>query len=1159
MSTSQTIAGRFKIADLEKDLLGQGGMGAVYRGIDLLSGQAVAIKALKRDIVAGNPELVARFIREGEALRQLDHPNIVSMLAAVEEEGQHYLVVEYVEGGSLRELLDRTGPLPVRRVMEICLDLADALTRAHRLEIIHRDLKPENVLLATDGTPRLNDFGVARYANLPSHTQAGMIVGTIEYLSPEACRGETLDGRADIWALGVMLYEMLTGKRPFTGPSITAVLTAILTNPTPDLALQMPGCPEALVDLVTRMLDKDRHQRIPSVRLVGAELEAILQERAGPHSVPVAASRFATPSTSYPHRRTNLPSQATPFIGREAELAELGRLLSEPGTRLLTILGPGGMGKTRLALEAAAAQLDRFPHGVFLVSLAPLTCTTNILPAIAEALGFTFYNDARGEVVNPPRQQLLDYLSQKRLLLVIDNFEHLLDGAELVNAILTAARGVKVLATSRARLNLQSEGIFQLSGMQFPDWETPADAHQYGAVRLFLQSARRVVPGFELQSADLIYIARICRLVQGMPLAILLAAAWVELLSPAEIAAEIGRSGDFLQTDLRDVPERQRSIRRVFDYSWNLLSPAEQEVFSALSVLRGGFTRQAAQEVTGASLRDLAALVNKSLLHRTPAGRYEIHELLRQYAAEYLERDPARSEAIHAAHCRYYVGIMAQCCQDLRGACEHIALDVMRREFDNARLAWEWAAGHGLVHYLAQSVDALFAFCWQYVRPEPGEMIFKLASEKLAGFVAQRREAGGWGAGETWGQMAWLQARLLARYGVFSWWMGREYPSSERLIDQSLALLDETDAAGGPDTRAERAFILWQQGWAASGDEAREKHEQSLALYRAVGDVWWQATTLSDLGQAYHDLGQYSRAWQTQQESLALRRELGSKIGISDSLWLLSMTAWVQGRMEESEALARESLQLSQEINDASAVTQGLRALGETLLRQGKFAESQALLENSRASAEEMGNQFTALFTHLFLLEARVHQGQYEPAIQSCQNAQAFFTRWGFRWGIAFSYYVQGLAWLGLECYDEARRALEGSLPLFRAIGQKDNLGWVLALLGYANRSVGRREQAWQYVREALQIGVEVEAAFPLLYGLPAVALLLLDAGRVEEAAVAYTLARRYAYVRDSFWFTQVAGRCLSGALPPPPPGDEQGDLFAGARRLLPSTQPVSS
>jgi serine/threonine-protein kinase len=277
MSSSQIIANRFRINDLTQDLLGRGSMGVVYRATDTQTGELVAVKALNPDVIAHDPDLVQRFVREGEALRQLNHPNIVRMIAAVQEQGQHYLIVEYVSGGSLADVLASQGRLPSGRVTELALDLADALTRAHRLGIIHRDLKPANVLLAEDGTPRLADFGIAHLADSPRLTRTGVLMGTIDYLSPEVCQGEPADERADIWAFGVMLFQMLSGRRPFEAKTLSAKITAILTQPVPDLAQLTPDIPEALIDLVYRMLAKDPQQRIPSVRLIGAELEAMLK------------------------------------------------------------------------------------------------------------------------------------------------------------------------------------------------------------------------------------------------------------------------------------------------------------------------------------------------------------------------------------------------------------------------------------------------------------------------------------------------------------------------------------------------------------------------------------------------------------------------------------------------------------------------------------------------------------------------------------------------------------------------------------------------------------------------------------------------------------------------------------------------------------------
>lgn len=288
--------GRYEV----QAVVGTGGMGAVYRGLDRLTGDIVAIKQLKPEVVALEPGLVERFAREAEALRQLQHPNIVKVLATFQENERHFIIMEYVAGGSLADLLEREPQLPVARVVSIALELSDALSRAHHLKIIHRDIKPANVLLAEDGTPRLTDFGVARVESMDRMTQTGASVGTLDYLSPEAINGESVDARADLWAFGVMLFEMLAGQRPFAGYTITQMLAAVLTQPPPDLLQLRPDAPPELVSLIGQMLVKDRDQRIASARLLGAELEAIAQGRktTPPRSTATAPTRQPAPDTT---------------------------------------------------------------------------------------------------------------------------------------------------------------------------------------------------------------------------------------------------------------------------------------------------------------------------------------------------------------------------------------------------------------------------------------------------------------------------------------------------------------------------------------------------------------------------------------------------------------------------------------------------------------------------------------------------------------------------------------------------------------------------------------------------------------------------------------------------------------------------------------------
>jgi serine/threonine-protein kinase len=277
------ISDRFEIANPVTDRLGNGGMGAVYLGLDRLTGQNVAIKVLRRDSPLSPDELIRRFIREGEALRLLEHPNIIEVIDTIHESGEtngtadaYYLIMEYASGGTLADLLVREGRLSCQRALEIAMDVSDALARAHRIGIIHRDVKPGNVLLTADGTPRLSDFGLALRVNRSNMVQPAALAGTIGYLSPEACHGKPLDHLSDIWSFGVMLFELLSGQHPFMRESTAGTLAAIISDRPPDLRDYCPEAPDRLVQLLDFILQKDRRLRLSSMRLVGAELEAIL-------------------------------------------------------------------------------------------------------------------------------------------------------------------------------------------------------------------------------------------------------------------------------------------------------------------------------------------------------------------------------------------------------------------------------------------------------------------------------------------------------------------------------------------------------------------------------------------------------------------------------------------------------------------------------------------------------------------------------------------------------------------------------------------------------------------------------------------------------------------------------------------------------------------
>ncbi len=425
--------------------------------------------------------------------------------------------------------------------------------------------------------------------------------------------------------------------------------------------------------------------------------------------------------------RHNLPIQATPFIGREAELAQIAGLLRDPDCRLLTLVGPAGSGKTRLALEAATAELERYPQGVFFVSLAPLPSAAALASTIADVLGLRLFPEGTSE------GQLLAFLAQKRLLLVMDNYEHLLERADLASEILTAAPEVKILATSRARLNVGGEHRYHVGGLDYPTSELDGgiDAPAYSAVQLYVQGAQRAQADFTLNEANREGVIEVCRLVQGMPLAIRLAAAWTGVLSPAGIAEEIRQDLDLLETERRDVPERQRSMRAAFDHSWRLLTGRQREVFQALSVFRGPFSRDAAQHVTAASLRETRLLVDRSLLYPVPEGVYEVHELLREYAAEKLDQIPGAREAARDRHCAHYAAALESWAADLKGPRSYIVPAEIGLEIENVRAAWNWAVEREHLAYLGQAVEGLWLYYDMRRRPDEAEKACRQAVGRL--------------------------------------------------------------------------------------------------------------------------------------------------------------------------------------------------------------------------------------------------------------------------------------------------------------------------------------------------------------------------------------------------------------------------------------------
>ncbi len=419
----------------------------------------------------------------------------------------------------------------------------------------------------------------------------------------------------------------------------------------------------------------------------------------------------------------NLPTLRAPLIGRERELEHIVHLLrNEAECRLLTLLGPGGIGKTSLAIEAATRLAEDpacpFCEGVYFVSLAALSQSDAITPAVAEALNLPLLPDPAQRV-----QQLFDYLQPKRILLLLDNFEQLISSQSirLLVDLLSRAPQVKLLLTSRGRLNAHSEQVLLLRGLDVPPPDEPGLLDQpvesivagYAAIRLFARRAARVKPDFALSAANLPPVIQICRMLEGLPLGIELAATWLEALAPDEIASEITRSLDFLAAQWPDMPERHHSLRAVFESSWAMLSEPERSAMMCLAIFQGGFSRPAAQAVAETSVQTLLALVNKSWLKYQEDGRYQIHELLRQYAAEKLHAGPESWQQAMERYSAYYAAFLEGQGEMIKGRRQKEAYAAIASELENIRLAWQWLLEQGQVKL---AVDRMLLALFRYTR-----------------------------------------------------------------------------------------------------------------------------------------------------------------------------------------------------------------------------------------------------------------------------------------------------------------------------------------------------------------------------------------------------------------------------------------------------------
>lgn len=664
----------------------------------------------------------------------------------------------------------------------------------------------------------------------------------------------------------------------------------------------------------------------------------------------------AQPADIVPPRH-NLPAATTPFIGRELELNELSDLLAHADIRLVTILAAGGMGKTRLALETAKSQLPKFHHGVYFIPLVQLRAVDTIIPSIAAHLHVQL------ATASDPTAQLLTYLRDKTMLLVLDNFEHLLEGASLITTLLEGAPDLKIIVSSRERLNLHGETGYALGGMALPTGETPTETLNCSAVQLFIQRMRMMQANAAVPDDELAYVRRICQQVGGMPLGIELAASLVDVLSPREIAAEIEQNFDILATEMRDRPPRLRSIRAVFDYSWSRLTEAEREVYMRLAVFRAGFRRKAAQVVTGANFRMLKALVNKSLVQReADSDRYVIHELLRQYAEEKLQASGAAA-ATHQAHATYYTHLMAQAESRIKGQGQLEALNQIELDFENIRAAWQWAVDHADFEAINQSLEALYWFCTMRAQVPTGEQLFRQARAQFGlSFDPEAHP---------------VQRRLLLCFDA----SGDDYKTQ---LEQVLAL------ARQHRHQSEVGFFLWMLGYnrflSSDFKQAIPILEEAIALFQTLGEDFYRAESLHWLGSCHRFLGQAEEARAYAGQIRELSRRTGNKFALARILGSRAIYEVYEDNDPQARNDLQEAIAIRSELGYQAGVAISLVGLSIDAFFQGDFSQARMSAEDGLTRATDTNSLFPKASALSVLGWLAVVDEDYDEAWSLCQE-----------------------------------------------------------------------------------------------------------------------------------------------------------------------------
>jgi len=975
--TSGTKIGSYQIIEL----LGAGGMGEVYRAKDPRLDRELAIKVLSPDRCS-QPEALSRFEREARSACALNHPNIVTIYELGHVNGMRFIAMELVNGETVRAMLT-SGPIPFRKAVMIAAQIADALAKAHEIGVFHRDLKPENLMVSSDGTAKVLDFGLAKLLKLDRErgsdssttiSEHGTVMGTFGYMSPEQATGGDVDFRSDQFSFGLVLYEMVTGIPAFRKKTHAETMAAILRDEPERLGARVPQAPAPFVWIVERCLAKDPKQRYASTRDLARDLAAVRDRLAD------------APAREFEPRPSNLPVPRTAFIGREHQAAGLHQLLSRVDVQLVTLTGPGGIGKTRLALQVAAAIADQFPGGVCFVALSAITEPGLIASTIVQALGI---RETGGQ---SPQESLNQYLRglNHPMLLLLDNFEHLISSAAVIAQLFTASPKLKVVITSQAPLHVYGEHEFPVPPLALPDLKSDQPLEvlsRLSAVELFMERAKAVKHQFALTKENATTVAAICARLDGLPLAIELAAARIKLLSPSAMLARLESRLSLLTGGACDLPTRQQTLRSTVDWSYGLLNGAEQTLFRRLSVFAGGCTLEGVEAVCdtkgdlGLEVLDaMASMVDKSLVQQVEEvdaeTRFLMLSTIREYALERLAGSDDES-ATRRAHAAYHLVLAEEGAED---AVVHPEwLDRFEVEHDNFRMALDYLIKTGDAEWGLRLGAALFRF-WETREhlSEGRDAITRLLALEGAATCPK------------------LRARLLFAAGVLAGEQG-DYHTARQMFESNLeSCLDLDDNRGiavalnalavnardrgelaDASLLFERCVVIWKN-LGDSADIARALsnlanvlklqgeyasasllYDECLTMFRKAGDAAGVAWTLNYLGDVAREKADFLAAGSFCEQSLAAFRQLRDSWGIASALADLASLSCDQGNNVEARLLYGQSIKMFQELGHKRGIARALECLAVSAASQSNAEQSLHLAGAAAALRQRLGAPLT--------------------------------------------------------------------------------------------------------------------------------------------------------------------------------------------------------